>query len=93
MGEHPSYSTLRFQINEAITDFWVWVEGKQEAKKIGPAPRRQPSKNQTWVPRYASVQEILDEYADAAPESRETLPEVDTAAIHAALLGEIDPAF
>ena len=50
----------------------TWVEGKAQEKKIGTVDQRQPDprKKQGWVPKYATLGDILAEYARAETERR-----------------------
>lgn len=73
-------------IDEAVVDLWQWVEGKAGERVIGKVPERQPGKGETWVPKYASIGDILDEYdGPIAPDA----PAVDTADLDA-LIAELE---
>lgn len=70
----------------------TWVEAKAAEKTIGTVDQRQPDpkKKQGWVPKYASVGDILAEYGRAEPE--DGLPDGIDAAEIAALAAELEDA-
>lgn len=80
--------TSRFSLDEAIADFMLWVERKQEEKVIGKAPERTPKQGQTWVPKYPTLDAIFAEYGE--PEA-EPEPAIDPAEI-ARVIADLDAA-
>lgn len=82
-------------MDEAVVDLMTWVEAKASERKIGTVDQRQPDpkKKQGWVPKYATLNDILAEYeAPAEPD----LPAVDmteVAALVAAMTDAAEPEF
>lgn len=70
MREAGCDSATRFSVDEAVADLMLWVEGKEAERKPGKVEGPQPKKGQTWVPKYASVAEILETYG-ADPDTNE----------------------
>ena len=72
----------------------LWVEGKANERTIGKAPERQPKKGEAWVPKYASVGDILAEYGRGGA-ADEPLPVdmTEVAALVAAMTDAAEPEF
>lgn len=80
-------------VDEAVVDFMQWVEAKANEKTIGKLPERQPRKGETWVPKYATVADILAEYGrDDTPDAL-PVDMTEVAALVAAMTDEAEPEF
>lgn len=78
-------------VDEAVVDLMLWVEGKAAERKIGKASEKQPGKGQAWVPKYASIADILAEYE--APPEPETIGRDEMEALVAALEADAPAEF
>lgn len=92
MDTETTSSSLRFSVDEAVTDFMLWLDAKQDERKIGKVGK-QPGKNETWVPKYDTMDAILAEYGDGRDAADSTpagiLGDIGTAEI-AEVLARID---
>lgn len=85
-------SASRFSFDESVVDFDLWLEAKGNERTIGDIGK-QPGKGKTWVPKYASVGDILAEYGAAAPEDEAGIDRAEVAALIASIDATHEPEF
>lgn len=86
-------SSARFSIDEAVVDFWDWLEAKGNERTIGSEPERQPKKGQAWVPKYRNVGDILAEYGEPTVAEEAGIDRDELAAVIAELDAAHEPEF
>lgn len=83
MREQGIPDFIRFDLDAAVVDFMEDVRARMNEEVIGPDPRKKkPGKGETWVPKYATVDALLDLYEEAYaagddPDLSEPLPSAD----------------
>ena len=81
-------------VDEAVIDLMQWVEAKAAEREIGKVdgPQPDPKKKQGWVPKYASIGDILAEYDGREPDAP-PVDDTEVADLIAAMDAQAVPAF
>lgn len=64
MRENRVPSTTRFDFDAAVVDFMQWVEARENERKPGHDTGPKLGKNQVFVQKYGSLNEIFDLYGE-----------------------------